>query len=183
MGRPAILLAAPAWKEMTFMSGGVIHPASVGYGYPSLVIDRELLMAIEQHLHAAGCRYGLGAKAPSLDCDTSAIHAIDCSGFVRYALYRASGVDIGDGSVQQHDGIELRGFKHSTVADAGRRDGAVRIAFLSPAAGRGIGHVMLVLDGETIESHGGVGPDRRVWDAERYPFMGECAVYVLAPPR
>jgi hypothetical protein len=164
------------------MAENQVLSASAGYPYTSLAIDRSLLLTIEQHLHSQGCRYGLGAKAPSLSCDTTAIQAIDCSGFVRYALYRTSGVDIGDGSVQQHDTVAASGYKSSTVADAHNQDGAVRIAFLSPADGGGIGHVMLILDGATVESHGGIGPDRRTWDTNAHPFMAKCAVYVLAPP-
>ena len=53
---------------------------------------------------AGRVRYGLGRKAPSLSADSNTITHIDCSGFVRFVLYRASSgtLALPDGSwVQQ----------------------------------------------------------------------------------
>lgn len=160
----------------------MINQPTSAYPFVSLTIDIPLLLEIEKHLHEQACEYGLGAKAPSLTCDTSEIHSVDCSGFVRYALARAAHVDISDGSVQQHEWIESHGFKRSTVADGKDMDGAVRIAFLTPADGGGVGHVVLIYSGLTLESHGSVGPDRRQWNTNLYPWMSRCQVYVLSPP-
>ena len=68
-------------------------------------INLTLLETVFTHMHIQGVSYKWGAKAPSLDCDTSAIKRIDCSGFVRYAIARATHQQlvVPDGSVNQHD--------------------------------------------------------------------------------
>jgi cell wall-associated NlpC family hydrolase len=158
---------------------GVV-PASAAFGWPTLPVNVPMLVATVAQMVAEQVQYHLGAKAPRLSCQPSEIDAIDCSGLVRYALYRASGVTLPDGSVNQHDWCDAQGFKHSNV-DAGKiTDGALRIAFLSPAAGGGVGHVSLIHMGRTLESHGGMGPDRRPWTG--LGWQGKCSVYVLTPP-
>jgi hypothetical protein len=76
--------------------------------------------------------------------------------------------------------VKAQGFKVSDFGSGHEVDGAIRIAFLSPEAGGGIGHVMLLNQGETCESHGGHGPDFRLWGSES--FMSLCSVYVLTAP-
>jgi hypothetical protein len=118
--------------------------------------------------------YLLGAKAPSLACDTSDIRQIDCSGFTRYILARASAqrLILPEGSQNQlawclQEGLH-RVNPYSGVQSAARDPSRLFIAFLTPGAD-GIGHVWLLRsrDGEmqTRESHGGgVGVDSRPWD-------------------
>jgi len=106
---------------------------------------------------------------------------LDCSGFVRAAIRRSTTPKLTafpDGSVQQHDWVRAQGYPKTTVADGATEDGKVRIAFLPPAAvASHIGHVVLLFDGKTLESHGGVGPDRRVWNALpwRTAIISGCA--------
>ena len=107
---------------------------------------------------------------------------VDCSGFVREIMRRATnlGSSFPDGSVIQHQWVDKKGFARATVADGKARDGAVRIAFLSPnATASGIGHVALIVDGATLESHGGVGPDSRPWSGAGW--QASTALYLLAP--
>jgi hypothetical protein len=118
--------------------------------------------------------YLLGAKAPSLTCDTSEIRQIDCSGFSRYALARSSGqkLIIPDGSQNQlawclSEGLH-RVNPYSGVQSAAQDPSRLFIAFLKPGSD-GIGHVWLLRskDGEmrTRESHGGgIGVDSRAWN-------------------
>ena len=64
----------------------------------------------------------------------------------------------------QHEWVRSRGYEHGAVADSAKTDKSVRIAFLPPQASpQGIGHVVLIYQGKTLESHGGVGPDSRPW--------------------
>src|SRR5205085_264760 len=91
--------------------------------------------------------------------------AIDCSGFVRYLMYRATHGEVimPDGSWIQNDWCRHNHFakvKYATAADA---DGWLRIAFLPPKKGHA-GHVWLILNGMTLESHGHKGPHSRPWD-------------------
>ena len=155
---------------------------TAAYPWPHLSINVATLAALIAACRSAGVGYGLGSKAPTLSAVPGRdFHAIDCSGFVRWSLYQAAGhCTLPDGSVVQHDWIEAHGFKKSDVASAELHDGAVRIAFLSPADGGGIGHVVLIVNGQTVESHGHYGPDRRFWTGDAW--QGKCAVYVLAPP-
>jgi hypothetical protein len=147
----------------------------------TIPVNIALLLELTAHMQGR-VGYGLGAKAPSLDCDSSAIHEIDCSGFVRYALYRSTlgRVITPDGSVEQHSWIEAHGFKQSTydVNGAGAVDSHLRIAFIQPKDDNGIGHVWLIYRALTLESHGGKGVDRRPWNT---PVLIDnvAAVYVL----
>ena len=105
---------------------------------------------------------------------------VDCSGFSRWALYHLSGdkVAVPDGSVQQHQWFHANGFDTCPVADGHLTDGALRIFFLPPV-GKEAGHVMLVFNGMTYESHGSAGPSSRSWGSQ--PFMHSCSGYVVAP--
>lgn len=119
-------------------------------------------------------KYRLGGKAVSLNADSHTINSIDCSGFVRFALYRASlgAIMLPDGSVNQHDWVvSQKWHKLGRYSDVGRADvkddfARLFIAFASPTEVHPVGHVWLVWAGETYESHGGVGVDSRDWNAE-----------------
>lgn len=129
-------------------------------------------------------RYGLGAKVPFHGATPGRhFRRVDCSGFVREAIWRATTprLNFPDGSVVQHDWVRKQGFTRGTPADGRLRDGAVRIAFLRPQDSPSrIGHVVLVHNARTLESHGGVGPNSRDWAVsgwQRHAF-----VYLLTPP-
>lgn len=126
-------------------------------------------------------KYGLGAKVPFHGATPGRDFArIDCSGFAREAIRLATSpmVKFPDGSVVQHDWIRDRGFRPCTIEDGKKTDERVRIAFLSPGATTsGIGHVVLLSKGMTLESHGGTGPDTRPWTGAAW--QGKCRVYEL----
>lgn len=122
--------------------------------------------------------YKLGAKVQSGEEPGKGLRAVDCSGFVREVMRRATnlGPRFPDGSVIQHDWIRARGFAPASFLNAD----AVYIAFLSPNDSPSkIGHVVLIHDGKTLESHGGVGPDARPWT--RKGWQAKARVYVLDP--
>jgi len=149
---------------------------------PALMIDWSVVEAFLKACRSAGVGYALGAKVPN---DNSVpgrdFTAVDCSGFVRAAIRRATNpiVPIPDGSVVQQDWVQAKGFMRGTVADGSLKDGKIRIAFLNPQdSPEGVGHVVLILNSATVESHGGVGPDSR-------PFTGvgwqaKAKVYLLS---
>jgi hypothetical protein len=126
--------------------------------------------------------YGLGSKVPFFKAKPGVdFTKVDCSGFVREAIREATTpmVPFPDGSVVQHDWLISKHFKKTTVASGKLTDGKVRIAFLSPAdTSSHIGHVVLIHNGRTLESHGGVGPDSRPWTGESW--QAASAVYELA---
>lgn len=157
-----------------------IIPASEEFGWPTLPIDKALLLTLVERTVQPGNQYGFGDKVP-VNADSSYVrdHPVDCSGYVRWLVNRSTRAEclIPDGSAVQHDWVRETGFKKSSSDSCFKNDGVVRIVFLSPSAGGGIGHVALVLDGETMESHGGTGPDQRPWTGKGW--QGRSSVYVL----
>jgi hypothetical protein len=147
----------------------------------SLFIDYDLLLEVSGKLMDGHVSYGLGSKAPSLDCDPAAITKIDCSGFVRYLLYQATDnqVVLPDGSWHQREWCQGKKLAKVDYEEAGSSDGWLRIAFISPRKGHA-GHVWLILEGQTLESHGKTkGPDRRPWNT-RVLTAGVSACFRLA---
>lgn len=125
--------------------------------------------------------YGLGAKiSPHGALPGSGFKKVDCSGFVRELIWRSTSphFNFPDGSVVQHDWIKDKGYQLSNRADASLQDGKIRIVFLRPQdVASHIGHVALVHNGKTLESHGGVGPDTRDWT--NTGWQAKTHVYIL----
>lgn len=128
--------------------------------------------------------YGLGKKVPFHGATPgSDFKRVDCSGFVRELIWRATNprLNFKDGSVVQHDWIRAQGFTKSTKEAAMASDNAIRIAFLRPQdAPSGVGHVALVHNGRTLESHGGTGPNSRAWTISGW--QSKTSVYLLTNP-
>jgi hypothetical protein len=111
-------------------------------------------------------KYHLGSK-PALTAKPEDITQSDCSGFVRYLMYNATGgsLDIGGGGGTwwENKWCQDQHLEEVAYADAANIDGRLRIAFIHGGKGK-IGHVWLIYCGQTIECHGGKGADRRPWD-------------------
>lgn len=152
---------------------------------PTIPLDISLAQAfLDACVHAVPrVGYGLGAKVPFHGASPGRdFKAVDCSGFIREAIWRATSPHQGfpDGSVVQHDWIRDRSFERSTPDAALQQDGVIRIAFLRPQdSPNHIGHVVLIHNARTLESHGGVGPDSRAWT--KAGWQGKAFVYVLTP--
>lgn len=157
---------------------------------PVPAVNLLKLETLFAQLERNGVDYGLGAKAPSLDSEPAKIKKIDCSGFVRYALYKATkepndkdGVlTLPDGSQNQRAWCEQKTAEGelnrvANYADAAKYMTGKRlfICFIRPGFnGCGpVGHVWLLAqynDGDngtlagTLESHGGVGIHSRAWN-------------------
>jgi GH24 family phage-related lysozyme (muramidase) len=123
--------------------------------------------------------YRLGAKCKPGQVPGRDYDALDCSGFVREAVRRCTnlGNSFPDGSVVQHEWVAAHGFAPSGAQAGEARDGLVRIAFLPTTKTRRIGHVVLIYNAATLESHGGVGPDSRLWSS--LGWRSQTAVFVL----
>ena len=152
-------------------------------GHALLIVDIGKAKAFLQECMTSDprVRYGLGAKIKPGAVPGSGFKSVDCSGFVREAIRRSTdlGTKFPDGSVVQHDWVADRGFQKVARSEGTRRDGAVRIAFLRPIdSPKKIGHVVLLYDGATLESHGGVGPNSRPWTVQGW--QSKAHVYVLA---
>jgi hypothetical protein len=150
---------------------------------PTIAIDLgEAQAFLDACMHSTPrVTYGLGAKVPFHGAIPGRdFKAVDCSGFIRELIWRATTPhkSFPDGSVVQHDWIRDHGFERSTPQDALNQDGVVRIAFLRPQDSPSrIGHVVLVHNARTLESHGGVGPDSRAWT--NTGWQAKSFVYVL----
>lgn len=158
-----------------------MNPKTSEYPFVSADVDTAKLLERTKKLIARDVDYGFGSKAVDLTAPPENFRgtkglSVDCSGFVRYALW--PWLQIPDGSVNQRDWFKKQGFKPSKQFS--EKDGRLRIAFLSPGqTPSGIGHVMLVLNGMTLESHGGKGVDMRAWGSKA--FMSKCTGFVIDP--
>lgn len=158
-----------------------LKPGTTDFPWPT--IEFSALRASGFMRQCKGIAYGYGSKAPFHGAvPHKDFTSIDCSGFVREMLWVATPadkrIDIVDGSFNQHRQIREAGFKVSSPDSAKARDGVLRIAFLNPEDGtNGVGHVALVLNGQTYESCGGFGVCRRTWTGKRW--QAKCHVYVL----
>ena len=125
--------------------------------------------------------YGLGKKVPFFRAVPGVdFTQIDCSGFMWEAIRETTTpmTPFPDGSVVQHDWVISEGYRRSTIAAGKSQDGKVRIAFLSPQDSHDhIGHVVLIHNALTLESHGGAGPDSRPWDGGSW--QAQAHVYEL----
>lgn len=121
--------------------------------------------------------YVLGAKAPSLDCDITKIKNIDCSGYVRLALYRATKgqMVLTDGSQNQREQMEQSGAHQvAKYSDIGQycTESRLFVCFIKPFTnGCGsTGHIWLVhrpamaKPPRTLESHYHTGINSRLWN-------------------
>lgn len=140
-------------------------------------ISREVLNLVYRKLAARSIKYRLGAKAPALTADTSDyrfLDGIDCSGFVRYIIAKATNqrVIVPDGSFNQLAWAQTQGlhqlekYKDVVYGDPTR----LFLCFIKAADTReGIGHVWLVGKSSekdiprTMESYGGHGIGSRPW--------------------
>jgi cell wall-associated NlpC family hydrolase len=151
------------------------------YPWKSISLDGRKIRELVAACRANGVPYKLGGKARSLTATPASLKGgIDCSGFVRWAVWQASPPDarvtMPDGSWHQAAWAEKEGFKESTVEACLLRDGRIRLAYWANRSG--VSHVILVLNGKTLESHGAKGPNRRTWDL-RVGWMKRSKVWCL----
>lgn len=162
------------------------NPKTAAFPFVTITLDKQKLRDTLDGMRKALVRYRMGAKVPRHGAKPGVDYqALDCSGCVDELLWSASNgaVDLPEGSWYEQEAIEKAGFKQ-TYINAGRlKDGIVRIAFLPKSRANNDRHVVLILDGQTLESSGGVGPSRRTWDPNQSNWMGRCDVYVLTAPK
>jgi hypothetical protein len=149
-------------------------------------LSLDTLKLVYKKLAVRHIKYKLGAKAPSLTADTADyrfLDGIDCSGFVRYAIAKASNqrVIIPDGSFNQLAWAQSQGlhklgkYRDVVYGDPSR----LFLCFIKASdMAEGIGHVWLVHKNSeqdiprTMESYGGVGVGSRPWFAS--PLRHRC---------
>ena len=91
------------------------NPPSIGFMYPTLAVSQTRLVDLHQKVVASGCRYELGAKVAG-SVPIGRFHLVDCSGYVR-RLLAEFGIEIKDGSFNQHEQVRELGFKKSDGAN------------------------------------------------------------------
>ncbi len=111
------------------------------------------------HALTLGVKYGFGSKFGDITMWTPPEKRVDCSGFIRWGIYHASGgtVTAPDGSWNQKEWCIKEGFQrvHYDAARTDRR-GFVYLAGYSPKKWRA-GHIWFCRNGISWESHGGKG--------------------------
>lgn len=111
---------------------------------------------------------GMEGKASPLDCDSSAISRLDCSGFSQYAIAKSANqqVIIPAGSSDQHDWCAAQGLyqlaQYSDVQYAAADSTRLFIAFIPPSNAEH--HVWLIYQGNTMECCSSRGVCTRSWD-------------------
>ncbi len=149
-------------------------------------VDLAILEAVFRNM-AGRVEYHWGGKAPDLAADSHTIEGIDCSGFVQFALARATGgkLVLPQGSWQQREWCEAHQLyklaQYTDVRFAERDPGRLFIAFITPR-GKTPGHVWLVRAGLTMESFGGRGVGARPWNAQTLKSRA-CACFELPVKR
>ncbi len=141
-------------------------------------IDLSVIEKLHAQCERRGVGYGLGAKADHLSDGPDKFSHIDCSGYIRVLLFHATNgaLVIPDGSQNQREWAEKNLNQVGRYVDAASYMTGNRlfICFIKPHAnGCGaVGHVWLLRDAdtgigvraETVESHGGHGPNSRAWN-------------------
>jgi hypothetical protein len=131
----------------------------------SFQLEKGLLFTFIDDLMDGHVSYKFGAK-PLLNKEPGDVKEADCSGFVRYLLYNVSDkrIKIPAGSWHQEEWCKNSKLERVEYSTAALSDGCLRIAFL-PKKNGNPRHVWMILNGQTIESHGRTtGPNRRPWD-------------------
>jgi hypothetical protein len=134
-------------------------------------INRNKLIAL-MNATVGHIKYGLGKKFPAGWKPGDPLpKAVDCSGYARMLLRSLSPDFNGlpDGSVQQADWFAGNGYAQCSYGNCDAADGILRIAFIRGTLLHPIGHVWLIASGNTIESYGGHGPGRRLWNSKPLP--------------
>ncbi len=157
-------------------------PPTESYNWPQIDVNLQILVSWFEDCREAHVKYGLGAKADFHGQPPENIGAIDCSGAFRESVWVASPenrrVEFTDGSVRQLAQVKSIGFKPSTVESGKLKDGILRVAFLRQQDSLSkIGHVAMIHNAMTLESHGKVGPNRRPWTGAGW--QEKAQVYVL----
>lgn len=127
-------------------------------------IDRNKLDQYIQACIDQGVTYGLGDKDPILGAFPPDYESIDCSGFMRALIhYSTDGeVTMPDGSWNQLDWLIAQGFPQVNFDTCVENDDSIRICVYEQPGHTG--HVWLVMNGITYESHGHAGPSHRDWN-------------------
>jgi hypothetical protein len=138
-------------------------------------IDQKRLLDLHAKLDHATYSVGKDSKTGKLkgkasnSADPSKISALDCSGYVKYLLYNVSEgkISISGGSYYQYKWCKDSGFKKVEYAKAAKKaDNILRLGYFKKKKGGKYGHVWLVLNGQTLESHGKRGVNRRPWNTK-----------------
>ncbi len=152
-----------------------------------LTINGKLLHAFVDAMTDGHCKYSFGTKASPLTIETAKVKKIDCSGFVQYLLYTVTTnhLKIHAGSWHQNEYFETNNFAQVDYAtEASNKDNVLRLGYYKGSPG----HIWFVLNGMTIESSGGKGPNRRLWSTlktkvQRCYVIANVTSAVPAPTR
>jgi hypothetical protein len=148
----------------------------------TITIDKTKLMRF--HNAAQGSvKYNLGSKPKIGTMPVTGFRFSDCSGYVRWLIAAATTNEIipPDGSWYQQKWCKEQGLKLTDYhAVAGLGDNRLRIAFINSGKNK-VGHVWLVLNGQTLECCGRKGVCRRPWNTAVLKNEVD-ACYVLTNP-
>ena len=144
-------------------------------------IDYKSLIGLHQQLDSL--KYGhdklkYGEDPAKITKNTS----IDCSAYVHYVLNRVTNgkIVIGRGPLCENSGsirdwAKKQGFASVKYSEqANLNDFILRLAYLPPKTKTTFGHIWLVLNSQTLESHGSKGVNRRKWNDKNLAGVTDC---------
>jgi cell wall-associated NlpC family hydrolase len=152
----------------------------------SIFVDNKRLTEFLKQIMDGHVHY---AQHPRVELSTrpEAVHVIDCSGFVRYVLFRVCDIALAqDGSWHLNEWCKSYLQSEAEYKCASQMDGIIRVGYFAHPKGKPKhdGHIWLILNGWTMESHGGHGrhggPHRRRWNTKVLTHNVEHS-YVLGP--
>jgi cell wall-associated NlpC family hydrolase len=148
-------------------------------GFNVLDVEPDILKFYHTE-HIGRVKYKLGVK-PAVSTKLCDVTTADCSGWVRWLMYHAAGVELPQGSWFQKEWFDTRNFKKSDYKIvAACKDNRLRVAFFDPDKS-GVGHIWLILNGKTIECYSGQGVGRRRWNnSTLMKRVAHC--YVVSDP-
>ena len=138
-------------------------------------LDQKRLLDLHAKLDHATYAVGkdsdgkLKGKAKN-SAEPDKISKLDCSGYVKYVLYNVSDgkIDIKGGSYYQYKWCKEQKLKKVDYAKAAKKsDNILRLGYFAKKKKGKYGHVWLILNGKTLESHGGTGVNRRPWNNKK----------------
>lgn len=135
-------------------------------------IDQTRLLQIHDSLdhinYSVGLKDNGSAKGKAAyGAEVSKITGLDCSGYVHYVLREASKnqINVPHGSWNINEWFEKSSCrKVDYKSQAEKRDHVLRLGYFAKTGDMDYGHIWLVLNAETLESHGSKGVNRRSWN-------------------
>lgn len=130
-------------------------------------LSEVILYDVASYFIDADTDYVFGGKVESIRQYPPILpeNGIDCSGFMRYLLFRSAGIDICDGTYTQNIWLSKYGLKLTSADNNALLDNHFRLNVHLPDSLDETGHIWLCQNARTTECYGGHGVGHRDYNA------------------